>query len=337
MTEAVPAGRRTLARLVATALLTLACAPPVFAGEAPGSAVAASLKRPFADLKAVVTLTVGHTADWVAVTDDAVWVGSTGPNAVHRIDPATNRLVASVALPGEPCAGLVAGFGKVWVPLCAKRPVLARVDVASNSLQAVTSPGPAGREGGIAASADSLWLVIDKHGTLARLDPASGAVRQRVRLPAGAFNPIASAGIVWVSRAEGAALLGVDARSGALIATITTGPGPRFLAAGGGSVWTLNQGDGSLSQVSVGDRRERSRTALGTPGHGGDITFGAGIVWTTVAGAPLTATDATSGTVLRQWVGRGGDSLAFGHGALWLTDYHGGTIARIRPEDALAP
>ena len=217
------------------------------------------------------------------------------------------------------------------------RPVLARVDVASNTLLAVTSPGPAGGEGGIAASADSLWLVIDKRGTLARLDPATGAVRQRVQLPAGAVNPVASAGVVWISRAKGAALLGVEAASGTLIATIATGPGPRFLAAGGGSIWTLNQGDGSLSRVSVEDRRELTRTRLRTPGHGGDITFGAGVVWTTVAGTPLTATDATSGEVLRQWVGRGGDSLGFGHGAIWLTDYHRGTIARIRPEDALGP
>ena len=337
MSDRRAARRRALARLALVTLLPIACASAALAAAAPTTAVAASLKRPFGELKTIATLTVGHTADWVVITDDAVWVGSTGPNAVHRIDPLTNTLVATVKLPGEPCAGLVAGFGSLWVPLCAKRAVLARVDLTSNELVAVTSPGPAAGEGGIAASADSLWLVTDTHGTLARLDPATGAVRQRVRLAAGAFNPLVSAGIVWVSRAKGAVLLGVDATSGRLLAPIQTGPGPRFLAAGGGSIWTLNQGDGSLSRIDVDSQRELSRTRLGTPGHGGDITVGAGIVWTTLAGTPLTATDATSGKVLRQWVGRGGDSIGFGHGAIWLTDYHRGTIARIRPEDALAP
>jgi hypothetical protein len=56
-----------------------------------------------------------------------------------------------------------------------------------------------------------------------------------------------------------------------------------------------------------------------------------------MAGTPLTAIDPTTHAVVRQWVGPGGDSLAFGHEALWLTDYHKGTIARIRVEDALAP
>src|SRR5580658_7384713 len=77
-----------------------------------------AVQRPFAGLEPVATLAVGKTADWVVITGDAVWVGSTGPDAVHRIDPKTNREVAGVVLPGEPCAGLVAGFGALWVPLC---------------------------------------------------------------------------------------------------------------------------------------------------------------------------------------------------------------------------
>lgn len=301
----------------------------------PPPAVAEALKRPFSDLKPVATIHVGRTADWVAVTADAVWVGSTGPNAVHRIDPATNRLVATVPLPGEPCAGLAVGFGRLWVPLCAAHPSLAQVELNGSDLVGVTRPGPAGPEGGIAASADSIWLVTDKKGTLVRIDPASGRVRQRVTIPAGAYNPVASDGLVWVSRADGAAVVPVDASSGEVLAPVAIGPGPRFLTVGDGSLWTLNQKDGSLSRVAPDRRAELSRTPLGTPGHGGDITYGAGIVWTTMAGTPLTATDAATAKVLRQWVGPGGDSIAFGHGSIWLTDYHGGTIARIRPEDAL--
>ena len=337
MTETGSAGCRAGARLALAALLLGGSSLTARAGPAPAAPIDASLRRGFSELKPVATIRVGRTADWVTVTDDAVWVGSTGPNAVHRIDPATNRRVATVKLPGEPCAGLATGFGSLWVPLCAARPALARVDLATNRLLAVTSPGPAAAEGGIAASADSLWLVTDNQGTLARLDPASGAVRQRVQLPTGAYNPVASAGTVWVSQAQGAAVIAVDATSGSIVATIETGPGPRFLAAGGGSIFTLNQGDGSLSRIAVDERRATSRTLLGTPGHGGDIAYGAGIVWTTVAGTPLTATDAASGRVIRQWVGRGGDSLGLGHGAIWLTDYHRGTIARVRIEDALAP
>lgn len=70
-----------------------------------GAAPSVPTQVPFNALKPQVMLKVGRTADWVMVTPNAVWVGSTGPNAVHRIDPGTDRLVASVVLPGEPCAG----------------------------------------------------------------------------------------------------------------------------------------------------------------------------------------------------------------------------------------
>ena len=45
----------------------------------------------FASLKPSATIKIGGTADWALVTDDAVWVASTKPYAVLRIDPSTNR------------------------------------------------------------------------------------------------------------------------------------------------------------------------------------------------------------------------------------------------------
>jgi len=288
-----------------------------------------------ASLPVQETLKVGHTADWVAISPGAVWVGSTSPDAVNRIDPRTNRLVATVALPGEPCAGLAVGFGALWVPLCGKTPRLARVDLASNAVTEIPGVGPPMGEGGIAASRDSVWLVIDKAGTLARIDPATPRIRQRVSLPPGSFNPLYYRGVVWVTNAAGAAVTAVDAASGAVRATIPTGPNPRFLAAGAGAIWTLDQGDGSLTEIDARSRRPIRTVALGTPGHGGDIKFGRGVVWTTMAHVPLTATDAATGKVLRQWVGQGGDSLAVSGGAIWLTDYAAGTISRIEVRDAL--
>src|SRR5712692_7594289 len=66
---------------------------------------------PFASVKPSATIKVGRTADWVLVTNDAVWVASTKPYAVHRIDPTSNRIVATVRLSGEACSGQIYGFG----------------------------------------------------------------------------------------------------------------------------------------------------------------------------------------------------------------------------------
>jgi len=297
--------------------------------------VTAVTPRSIGELKPTATLHLGKTADWVTITSDAVWVGSTGPFAVHRIDPKTNNLVATVELRGEPCAGLATGFGSLWVPLCGDSPMLARIDLESNKLVTLLDIGPAAAEGGVAASSDSVWLVVDKNGSLARIDPATGKVRQTIRLPAGSYNPFYSDGRIWVTRADGAELTSVDAATGAVLATTRTGPGPRFLTAGSGAVWTLNQGDGTVTRIDPHTKQSTGTITLRTPGHGGDISFGGGMIWTTMPKVPLSVIDAAAATLLCQWVGPGGDSLGIGHDAIWLTDYHGGTISRIELNDAL--
>ena len=290
-------------------------------------AEAQRVSRSIDELKALVTIHLGKTADWVAITPDGVWVGGTGPDAVHKIDPVTNTRMLTVNLPGEPCSGLALGFGSLWIPLCGGIPTLAKVDLKSGELADVFKVGPAAAEGGVATSPDSVWLVTDKHGTLARIDPANGAIRQTVQVPSGSYNPHYVDGRIWVTRAGGSELTSIDAATGALLGSTRTGPAPRFLTSGAGAVWTLNQGDGSLSRIDI--RTHRATTiALGIPGHGGDIAFGGGMVWTTLSKVPLSLIDPSSPALLCQWRGAGGDSLGIGHGSLWLTDYHGGSISR---------
>jgi virginiamycin B lyase len=226
-------------------------------------------------------------------------------------------------------------LGSVWVPLCAQVPALAKVDATRNVVSAVFGPGPAAPEGGITTSADSVWLVTDKQGSLARIDPDTGAVRQTIRVAAGSYNPRFYEGRVWATRAEGGEITAIDAVSGAIVGTTKTGPGPRFLSSGARSIWTLNQGDGSLTRIDALSRRAILTISLGTPGHGGDIAFGAGLIWTTMPKLPLSAVDSASSKLLCQWVGPGGDSLGIGHNAIWLTDYHGGTVARLELQDAV--
>jgi streptogramin lyase len=176
--------------------------------------------------------------------------------------------------------------------------------------------------------------MIDKSGTLAGIDPATGAIRRTVTVPVGSYNPYFSDGAVWVTRQEGAELTRV-ASQGAIRNTVRTGPNPRFLTGAAGAIWTLNQGDGSLTRIDA-DTLRATTIALDTPGHGGDIAVGGGMVWTTMPKMPLSAVDAGTTTLRCRWSGRGGDSLGIGHGAIWLTDYHAGTLARIGLQDALA-
>lgn len=294
----------------------------------PAAPAGLPVARPMTSLPVAAVIPIAKSADWVAITAAGVWVGSSGPNAVSFIDPATNA-VTRVEVPGYPCAGLASDGADLWVPLCGPVPRLAKVDLTTRALVAVFPIGPAAPEGGVATGAGSVWLVTDKTGTLARIDPATGAVRQTVQLPAGSYNPVFANGRVWVTRADGAALSVVDPATGTVLGQVATGPHPRFVSAGGGAVYTLNQGDGSLSRVDTATRAAGKPVPLGTPGSGGDIAYADGRVWTTMMGTPLTATDARTGRMLCQWKGEGGDSLNIGHGAIWLTTLKAGTVSRI--------
>jgi len=135
-------------------------------------------------------------------------------------------------------------------------------------------------------------------------------------------------GVVWVTGHDAGVVTAVDASTGKVLAVVPVGEGPRFLTAGAGSIWVLLQGTGDVVRIDARTRKVRARIAAGLAGHGGDISFGAGRVWPTLSGVPLTLIDARTGLIKRQWVGPGGDSLAWAFGAIWLTDYKAGTVAR---------
>ena len=291
---------------------------------------------PYSSIKPIATIKIGGTADWVLVTEDAVWVASTKPFAVVRIDPATNKIVASVRIPGEACSGLASGFGSIWAPICGKKPGLVRIDADQNAIRATLPIVPAGPEGGIAASDDSVWLVTDRNGTLLRIDPSSNGVRQKISIPPGSYNPIFDSGTVWITGVENNVITAVDAFSGKVLESIPIGPKPRFLTAGAGSLWTLNQGDGTVTRVDEKSRKAVATIQVGLPGTGGDIGYGADSVWPTVFEVPLTRIESTTNTVLKQWVGKGGDSLRFGFNSLWITDYRKGLLSRIAIQELTA-
>src|SRR5262249_34397141 len=98
-------------------------------------------KRPMAELRPAVTFTLGGDPDWMAVSDDSVWVTVSGRNRVIRLDAKSNRsdLTAEV---NRPCSGLAAGFASLWIPSCADRS-LVRVDLKTGSRQATIAASPA--------------------------------------------------------------------------------------------------------------------------------------------------------------------------------------------------
>src|SRR5271157_5051050 len=90
--------RKLLHSVVAAICLTLAVER--FNGEDQVSKPGLKqVQVPFSSLKPSATFKIGKTADWVLLTDGAVWVAGSKPYSVQRIDPSTNTVVAKVTLP----------------------------------------------------------------------------------------------------------------------------------------------------------------------------------------------------------------------------------------------
>jgi virginiamycin B lyase len=279
-----------------------------------------AVQRPVSLLPIASKLSIPGSPDWVGIGQDAVWISNKAKNSIARIDPATNRLVATVPVGRAPCSGLGIGFGSVWVPSCGDRRI-DRVDARSNQVVAQIQAPVGDSEGGIAVGESGVWLIADRDGTLQHIAPESNEVVARVQTAPGSFVPAVGADSVWVSSTAGNLVSRVDPQTHRLTASIPVGPSPRFLATSESAIWTLNQGDGTVSRIDPSTNRLVETIEVGTPGPGGDIAAGEGFIWVTAIDVPLTQIDPRTNKVVVQFVGTGGDALRVGHGSVWLCSF----------------
>ncbi len=282
-----------------------------------------------ASIKPLATFEVPGAPDWMAVTDDSVWVTSSPKNTVTQLD-GKNNTVGHVVTVAKPCSGLVFAFGSIWSPSCGENALL-RFNARSGVIEAKIAAGPAESEGGIAAGDGSVWMLIPDSSILARIDPTTNSIQKRIAVPGGSVACTFGSGAIWVTSPAKSVVARVDPATNAVTGEIRTGANPRFLTFGAGAVWTLNQGDGTISRIDAAARKLVLNIEAGLQGEGGEIAFGGGSLWMTLIGFPITQIDPSTNRVMRQWSGPGGDSIRFGLGSLWLTDYKGGKVWRIDP------
>jgi virginiamycin B lyase len=288
----------------------------------------AGVQHPMTELTPEIVFPVAGHPDWMAVTDDAIWVSSSNVNHVVRLDAKTNVSDVVISV-DKPCSGLATGFGSLWIPSCGSHN-LVRADIKTGAIQSTVTASPADSEGGIASGAGSVWLVTSATGVLDRIDPATNTVIAHISIPKGSFNPIFAGDSVWVASNEGNSLIRVDPATNKVTGSTAIGPKPRFLTVGAGSVWVLNQGDGTISRVDETTGKLLATIPAGIPGLGGEIAFGGDAVWATVFGFPITRIDPAKNKVVQQWSGKGGDSIRYAHGSLWLTFLAGAKVWRLQ-------
>ncbi len=326
---------RTILPLLFAALLLAQDAPPPQPKAPPKrppkpGVTTPGVRREMSAIQPEAVFKIEGAPDWQVVTEDALWVANEPKDTIHRLDPKTNQVAATVTVGKKPCSGLAAGFGSIWTPSCGDH-TLVRVDARTNRVIATIPAGPAESEGGIAASPEGVWLVTDAKGVLSRIDPATNRVGSEVAIAPKSASVLYGEGSIWVTTPEKNLLTRVDPKTAKVTATIEVGPGPRFLTVGAGSIWTLNQGDGSISRVDGKTGKLITNIVVGIPGGGGEIAFGEGHIWATVFQIPLSEIDPATNQVIRQWFGPGGDAIRLGHGSVWLSNLREQNVWRLSP------
>ena len=287
------------------------------------------VRIPMNRLKPDAVFDVPGAPDWIAI-DESVWISNKPKDSLTRIDPKTNKVAETIAVGKGPCAGLVIGFGSLWTPNCGDQ-TISRIDLKTGKIVATIPTGIADSEATIAASPDSIWLMTDAKGTMARFDPASNKVVAETYMASGSYAAVFGEDALWITSTAKNLVTRVDPHTNLAVETIPVGPAPRFLAIGEGSVWTLNQGDGSVSRIDPKTNKVVATIEVGVPGEGGDIAVGEGSVWVTAFDFPISRIDPASNKVVQQFAGEGGDAIRVGLGSVWLSNGKSQTVWRIDP------
>jgi PQQ-like domain len=169
---------------------------------------------------------------------------------------------------------------------------------------------------------------------------SEGAIVARIRLPGSPFSVATGEGLVWaLTRQPAAAVWRIDPRSNRIVGSPTRLPvDPWNIAVGAGSVWvTPNGADGRLIRIDARTGRISARISARPIYFGSVLAFGAGFVWTGndderyQRGSTVSKLDPRTNHLAGNPLVLGSpQSIAFGHGALWVAD-HTGWLVKIDP------
>ena len=260
---------------------------------------AAALALAFAAV--VVLETVGGGASGPTVVADSVAV----------VDPASLRVVDSIAVARQPAAVAVAGRD-VWVTSFRENAVV-RVD--ARTLRVRSRIGLLEPPGGIAAGHGALWARTENY--VVRIDPVRGRVTETILLPGSAGLAVAvGGGAVWAVAAS--RLYRIDPRRNAVTARTDLKPlhlvGVRFAE---DALWVSGPRRPVIVRVDPANGRRRTYRVAGRVGSW-DVGLGALWVGKPAQGA-VSRIDLRSGAeVASIRVGADPRGVAVGEGAVWV-------------------
>ena len=162
-----------------------------------GSPTGSVAKIDPAKMQVVDLIYVGSAPDsgptWIAVGAGSLWVGIPNINAVVRIDPIKDSILATIPDPGV-CGEIVASDHDIWVAGgCG--PGVTHIDPATNTVTDVRNAD--GYSPALAIGEGSVWY--GNTTTLDRINTTTRKVVAQLKLPGPSFGATVAFGYVWVT------------------------------------------------------------------------------------------------------------------------------------------
>lgn len=266
----------------------------------------------------------GGAPDWVALARGSAWIAVNG--GIQQMDGATGAAGALVQVRGI-CTAMDTDGDSLWAADCDHGTVV-HVDATTATIAATYPVGETiAEEGSVGVGEGGVW-VATKAPSLVRIDLTTKA-KTTFPLPANGAGVRAGLGSVWVTVPESGNLLQVDPGDGSVRATIKVGPEGRFLAIGGGAVWVMNNGDGTVSRVTA-DGKVTSTHASKAGIDGGDIAYGGGFVWARISAGLVAKLDGKNGALLATYgPPSGSGSVAADDTAAWISAHNVSSVWRL--------
>jgi YVTN family beta-propeller protein len=273
------------------------------------------------------TIHVGRQPTTVVIGHGAVWVANKLDDSVSRIDPQTNRVVATI--PAEDgVADLAVGRDGVWTG-GDRRGVarVVRIDPRTNRVVAIVPVGS--QPSGLAVTDDAVWVATLVDGTITRIDPRTNQVTATIRTGGRPVHVAADDRAVWVAYPQDNLVRRIDPQTNRVAATLRVAQ-PQDLALGFGSVWVPSGRSGVVMRIDP-QTNTAATQSIRVAGKPNAIAVDAGAVWVNNS-SPRTVQriDPQTNTVTATLpVASGLHGLAVDDQWLWTVDFLGDTVTRV--------
>jgi len=241
--------------------------------------------------KVVATIVVSTFVSSVTAAPDGIWVIDGGAQGVARIDPKTNRITQRYPIEGGDGGSLGYTDGLLWHNANSDGSTLVALDPATG--KQTDHAAPDGCAGGFTMSSDAIY--VGGNGAICRLDPSFKLTAEYQGDVAGGALAL-GAGQLWALTSNGDIAV-IDPVTMKLVRTILQGAGGTYQ----GGTYILGRPNENIA-IAVDAKGAWVRLSATTIGR---VTLGASPELTIYAGLPDGSYDGTP--------------IAEGFGSLWVT------------------